>query len=77
MSEYMLFIWDDEQAWEHAEPQVVEATMAAHQAVHRRARASAARAGIGCTPVRRPRRCGPARTARSRCRTAPSPRPRR
>jgi len=28
--EYMVFIWDDEQAWEQAPPQVVEATMAAH-----------------------------------------------
>lgn len=31
MGEYMVFIWDDEQAWEAAEPEVVEATMAAHR----------------------------------------------
>lgn len=31
MGEYMLFIWDDEQAWEHADPRVVAATMAAHR----------------------------------------------
>jgi hypothetical protein len=31
MTEYMLFIWDDEQAWEQADPAVVDATMAAHR----------------------------------------------
>ena len=31
MAEYMLFIWDDEQAWAHADPQTVDATMAAHR----------------------------------------------
>jgi len=30
MPEYMMFIWDDEQAWELAEPATVEATMRAH-----------------------------------------------
>ena len=32
MAEYMVFIWDDEQAWEHADPGTVEQTMAAHRA---------------------------------------------
>ena len=32
MAEYMVFIWDDEQAWEDADPQTVETTMAAHRA---------------------------------------------
>jgi hypothetical protein len=32
MAEYMLFIWDDEQAWADADPATVEATMAAHRA---------------------------------------------
>jgi hypothetical protein len=32
MAEYLLFIWDDEQAWAHADPQTVDATMAAHRA---------------------------------------------
>src|SRR5260370_28610113 len=31
MAEYMVFIWDDEQAWEHASPERVQATMAAHR----------------------------------------------
>ena len=31
MAEYMLFIWDDEAAWENADPRTVEATMAAHE----------------------------------------------
>jgi len=31
MAEYLLFIWDDEQAWAHADPQTVDATMAAHR----------------------------------------------
>ena len=31
MAEYVVFIWDDEQAWELADPATVEATMAAHQ----------------------------------------------
>lgn len=31
MAEYMVFIWDDEAAWASADPQTVEATMAAHQ----------------------------------------------
>jgi hypothetical protein len=31
MAEYVLFIWDDEQAWERADPATVAATMAAHQ----------------------------------------------
>ncbi len=32
MAEYLLFIWDDEQAWAQADPTVVDATMAAHRA---------------------------------------------
>src|SRR5262249_41911472 len=28
---YMVFIWDDEQSWERANPATVAATMAAHQ----------------------------------------------
>ena len=31
MAEYLLFVWDDEQAWAQADPQVVDATMAAHR----------------------------------------------
>ncbi len=31
MAEYMLFIWDDEQAWANADEQVVDATLAAHR----------------------------------------------
>ncbi len=31
MAEYMVFIWDDETAWEAADPQAVQATMAAHR----------------------------------------------
>ena len=31
MAEYMVFIWDDEQSWERADPATVAATMAAHQ----------------------------------------------
>jgi len=31
MAEYMVFIWDDEQSWERADPATVEGTMAAHQ----------------------------------------------
>lgn len=31
MAEYMLFIWDDEQAWERADAATVEQTMNAHQ----------------------------------------------
>ena len=31
MAEYMMFIWDDEQLWERADPGIVAATMAAHQ----------------------------------------------
>ncbi len=31
MAEYLLFIWDEEQAWAHADPETVEATMAAHR----------------------------------------------
>ena len=31
MAEYLLFIWDDEQGWAHADPQTVDATMAAHR----------------------------------------------
>jgi hypothetical protein len=30
-AEYMVFIWDDEQAWERADPGIVEQTMAAHR----------------------------------------------
>jgi hypothetical protein len=32
VSEYVVFIWDDEQAWQRADPDVVDATMAAHRA---------------------------------------------
>ena len=32
MAEYIVFIWDDEQSWERADPATVAATMAAHQA---------------------------------------------
>jgi hypothetical protein len=32
MAEYMLFIWDDEQAWAGADPAVMDATLAAHRA---------------------------------------------
>ena len=31
MAEYIVFIWDDEQSWERADPATVAATMAAHQ----------------------------------------------
>ena len=31
MAEYMIFIWDDEAAWERADPGTVAATMAAHE----------------------------------------------
>jgi len=31
MAEYMVFIWDDEQSWERADPATVAATMAAHR----------------------------------------------
>ena len=31
MAEYVVFIWDDEQSWERADPATVAATMAAHQ----------------------------------------------
>src|SRR5262249_37860091 len=31
VAEYMVFIWDDEQSWEGADPATVAATMAAHQ----------------------------------------------
>ena len=31
MAEYVVFIWDDEQSWERADPRTVEATMAAHR----------------------------------------------
>ena len=31
MAEYLLFIWDDEQAWAQADPRTMEATMAAHR----------------------------------------------
>jgi len=31
MAEYLVFIWDDEAAWENADPRTVEATMAAHE----------------------------------------------
>src|SRR5215472_8552481 len=31
MAGYMVFIWDDEQSWERADPATVAATMAAHQ----------------------------------------------
>src|SRR5215469_9677856 len=31
VAEYMVFIWDDEQSWERADPATVAATMAAHQ----------------------------------------------
>ena len=31
MAEYIAFIWDDEAAWENADPRTVEATMAAHE----------------------------------------------
>jgi len=31
MAEYMVFIWDDEQAWERADPAAAEQTMAAHR----------------------------------------------
>jgi hypothetical protein len=31
MAEYMVFIWDDEAAWEQADPAFVESTQAAHQ----------------------------------------------
>jgi hypothetical protein len=31
MAGYVVFIWDDEQAWERADPGTVAATMAAHQ----------------------------------------------
>jgi hypothetical protein len=30
MPEYMMFIWDDEQAWAHADPGMVDAVMGAH-----------------------------------------------
>ena len=32
MAEYLVFIWDDEAAWENADPRTVEVTMAAHEA---------------------------------------------
>jgi hypothetical protein len=44
MAEYVVFIWDDEQAWERADPATVEATMAAHQQFMAR-HASALRGG--------------------------------
>ena len=31
MAEYMIFIWDDEAAWERADPSTVASTMAAHE----------------------------------------------
>jgi hypothetical protein len=31
MADYVVFIWDDEQAWERADPGIVEQTMAAHK----------------------------------------------
>jgi hypothetical protein len=31
MAEYMIFIWDDEAAWERADPGTVACTMAAHE----------------------------------------------
>jgi hypothetical protein len=31
MAEYMVFIWDDEAAWERADPGTVASTMAAHE----------------------------------------------
>ena len=31
MAEYMVFIWDDEQSWERADPATVAGTMAAHE----------------------------------------------
>lgn len=31
MAEYMVFIWDDEAAWEQADPAFVESNQAAHQ----------------------------------------------
>jgi len=31
MAEYMVFIWDDEAAWERADPGTVSSTMAAHE----------------------------------------------
>ena len=31
MAEYMVFIWDDEAAWESADPGTVASTMAAHE----------------------------------------------
>jgi len=31
MAEYMVFIWDDEAAWERADPGTVTSTMAAHE----------------------------------------------
>jgi hypothetical protein len=49
MAEYMVFIWDDEQAWEHASPQRVQATMAAHREFIAR-NASAVRGGSRLHP---------------------------
>ena len=31
MAEYMIFIWDDEAAWERADPGALAANLAAHQ----------------------------------------------
>jgi len=49
MAEYMVFIWDDEQAWEHASPERVQATMAAHREFIAR-NASAVRGGSRLYP---------------------------
>src|SRR5258708_4141686 len=50
MAEYMVFIWDDERAWEHASPERVQATMAAHREFIAR-NASAGRGGSRLHPA--------------------------